>query len=59
MINKVEKNAGRIVFLDYIRVFACLSVMIVHASEYFYCISGTETMVANFCGTPFCLAFLD
>ena len=26
----------RIVYLDYIRVFACFLVMLVHASEYFY-----------------------
>ena len=26
----------RIVFLDYVRVFACFLVMVVHASENFY-----------------------
>lgn len=43
----MEKSTGRIVFLDYIRVLACLAVMMAHASEYFYCVSGTEAMVAN------------
>ena len=47
MTDKVEKSTGRIVFLDYIRVLACLAVMTAHASEYFYCVSGTEAMVAN------------
>ena len=29
-------NAGRIAFVDYIRVAACFLVMLVHASENFY-----------------------
>lgn len=29
-------NTNRIVFIDYIRIFACFLVMLVHASEYFY-----------------------
>ncbi len=47
MTNKMGKSAERIVFLDYIRVLACLAVMMAHASEHFYCVSGTEAMVAN------------
>ena len=27
---------NRVVFLDYVRVFACFLVMVVHASENFY-----------------------
>lgn len=34
----------RIVFLDYVRVFACLLVMIVHASENFYGAAGSTDM---------------
>ncbi len=34
----------RIVFLDYIRVFACLLVMLVHASENFYPAPGATDM---------------
>ena len=32
----------RIVFLDYVRVFACLLVMIAHSSENFYIVDGME-----------------
>ncbi len=35
----------RIVFLDYIRVFACFLVMLVHASENFYGAAGATDMV--------------
>ena len=35
----------RIVFLDYVRVFACFLVMIVHASENFYGAPGSTDMV--------------
>ena len=31
----------RIVFLDYVRVFACFLVMVVHASENFYGAAGS------------------
>ena len=31
------KNSNRIVFIDYVRVIACFLVMLVHASENFYC----------------------
>ena len=31
----------RIVFLDYVRVFACFLVMVVHASENFYGAEGS------------------
>ncbi len=34
----------RIVFLDYVRVFACFLVMVVHASENFY---GAEGSLSN------------
>lgn len=34
----------RIVFLDYIRVFACFLVMLVHASENFYGAPGSTDM---------------
>lgn len=35
----------RIVFLDYVRVFACFMVMLVHASENFYGAPGSTDMV--------------
>ena len=35
----------RIVFLDYLRVFACFLVMVVHASENFYGAPGSTDMV--------------
>ena len=34
----------RIVFLDYVRVFACFLVMVVHASENFYGAAGATDM---------------
>ena len=34
----------RIVFLDYIRVFACFLVMLVHAAENFYGAPGSTDM---------------
>ena len=34
----------RIVFLDYVRVFACFLVMLVHASENFYGAAGSTDM---------------
>ena len=34
----------RIAFLDYIRVFACFLVMLVHASENFYGAEGSTDM---------------
>lgn len=34
----------RIVFLDYLRVFACFLVMVVHASENFYGVAGASDM---------------
>lgn len=34
----------RIVFLDYLRVFACFLVMVVHASENFYGAAGSTDM---------------
>lgn len=37
----------RIPFIDYIRVIACLLVMVVHASECFYVDHDSYTMVAN------------
>lgn len=35
----------RIVFLDYIRIFACFLVMLVHASENYYGAAGSTDMV--------------
>ena len=52
----------RIVFLDYVRVFACFLVMVVHASENFYGAEGSTDMVDHNlfwlmspigCGCPF------
>lgn len=37
-------NDKRIVFLDYVRVFACFLVMLVHASENFYGAPGSTDM---------------
>ncbi len=37
-------NNNRIVFLDYVRVFACFLVMVVHASENFYPAPGATDM---------------
>ena len=43
----------RIVFLDYVRVFACFLVMLVHASENFYGaagvgeVAGPQSFLAN------------
>lgn len=37
----------RISFLDYTRVFACFLVMLVHACEFYYPVSMTETMLAD------------
>lgn len=34
----------RIIFLDYLRIFACFLVMVVHASENFYGVSGASDM---------------
>ena len=37
----------RIAFLDYIRVVACLLVMLVHASENFYVDHDDMSLIAN------------
>lgn len=47
-----RQNGERIVFVDYIRVIACLMVMLVHASENFYGadesgLAGGMSMLAN------------
>lgn len=48
-----EKTSNRIVFLDYVRVFACFLVMLVHASENYYPgpgstdMAGPQAMLAN------------
>lgn len=52
------KNSNRIVFIDYVRVIACFLVMLVHASENFYCISADTTMLANE-SNRFWVAFYD
>lgn len=47
------KENGRIVFLDYVRVFACFLVMLVHASENYYPgpgatdMAGPQAILAN------------
>lgn len=38
----------RIVFLDYVRVFACFLVMLVHASENYYAAEGATDMVGPY-----------
>ena len=52
----------RIVFLDYVRVFACFLVIVVHASENFYGAAGSTDMAgpqsflaneSDRCGCPF------
>ena len=37
----------RVVFVDYVRVFACFLVMLVHASENFYGAEGSTDMAAR------------
>ena len=50
---KEEKKMKRIAFLDYIRVFACFLVILVHASENFYGapgstdLAGPQSFLAN------------
>lgn len=39
-----ETTQQRIVFLDYLRIFACFLVMLVHASENFYGAAGSTDM---------------
>ena len=56
-------NAGRIAFVDYIRVVACFLVMLVHASENFYAadssgLAGNMSMLANG-SNRFWVAFYD
>lgn len=34
--NRLIMKANRIIYIDYIRIFACFLVMLVHASEHFY-----------------------
>lgn len=41
----MKQTEQRIVFLDYVRVFACFLVMLVHASENFYGAAGSTDMV--------------
>lgn len=58
----MEENK-RIVFIDYIRVLACLMVMLVHASENFYGadssgLAGSMSMLANE-SNRFWVAFYD
>ena len=47
----------RIVFLDYVRVFACFLVMVVHASENFYGAAGATDMVGPKTAERICPAF--
>ena len=39
------KEGKHIIFLDYVRIVACLMVMLVHSSENFY--GGLSTMVES------------
>lgn len=39
-----QKSVERVVFLDYLRIFACFLVMVVHASENFYGAAGAGEM---------------
>ena len=41
------KEAKHIIFLDYVRIVACLMVMLVHASENFYGADPTAGMAGN------------
>lgn len=43
-VSDAAKTTGRIVFLDYLRVFACFLVILVHASENFYGAGGESDM---------------
>jgi hypothetical protein len=52
------KGQGRIGFVDYIRVVACLMVMVVHASENFYVHHDDMSLVANE-SNRFWVAFYD
>ena len=58
-----KQSAGRIAFIDYIRVIACFLVMLVHASENFYGadssgLAGNMSMLANE-ANRFWVAFYD
>lgn len=48
----------RIVFVDYIRMIACFLVMLVHASECFYCSGADQTLLVNE-ANRFWVAFYD
>ena len=41
---QTQTQQPRIVFLDYLRIFACFLVMLVHASENFYGAAGSTDM---------------
>ena len=41
---QAQTQQPRIVFLDYLRIFACFLVMLVHASENFYGAAGSTDM---------------
>ena len=41
------KEGKHIIFLDYVRIVACLMVMLVHASENFYGADPTVGMAGN------------
>lgn len=57
MTNPQPSARKRIVFLDYVRVFACLCVMLVHSGENFYC--GPDCTIATSADGAFWTAILN
>ncbi|MBP3483324.1 MAG: acyltransferase family protein [Alistipes sp.] len=57
MTRTIAPHTERVVFLDYLRAFACLMVIIVHASEYFYI--GSEHPVTIAAGDDLWIALLN
>lgn len=45
----------RIVFLDYVRIFACFLVMVVHASENFYGAAGSTDINRHTTDSVLCI----
>ena len=46
----------RVVFLDWLRVLACLMVIIIHACEFYYCYNGYQIANAT---DLWCVSFID
>lgn len=59
MVNQLSSrvSASRIVFLDYLRVFACFIVIVIHACEFFY-IDGNGNFSIN-AGDEFWVSYVD